>query len=84
MVSREFISLHRNLLFACIYKKKLPTARDMQFTNSRSPRARRLIILNRMSQLTCVNCSSYLISGPYQCSCGDRICSDCYHGFIEE
>jgi hypothetical protein len=34
-----------------------------------------------MADLRCSNCSSYLFNGPVQCSCGDRLCGDCYNRF---
>ena len=34
-----------------------------------------------MADLRCSKCSSYLFTGPVQCSCGDRLCGDCYHNF---
>ena len=34
-----------------------------------------------MADLRCSNCFLYLFNGPVQCSCGDRLCGDCYNSF---
>lgn len=34
-----------------------------------------------MADLRCSKCLSYLFNSPVQCSCGDRLCGDCYNDF---
>ena len=36
-----------------------------------------------MSTLVCVSCQEYAFHDPYQCDCGDRLCSKCYTGYAE-
>ena len=32
-----------------------------------------------MADLRCSSCSLYLFNSPVQCSCGDRLCGDCFN-----
>ncbi|XP_064401635.1 TNF receptor-associated factor 2-like isoform X2 [Halichondria panicea] len=36
-----------------------------------------------MNTLVCVSCQEYLFHDPYQCDCGDRLCSKCYNSYVE-
>ena len=36
-----------------------------------------------MSTLVCVSCKEYVFHDPYQCDCGDRLCSKCYTSYVE-